>query len=59
MFRGTKDLSAKQIQEMLGIGKGSVNPQQLQHQSQQSIRPGQQQAPIPPANRYDILVLQL
>lgn len=51
VFRGTKDLTAKQIQEMLGIGK--VNPQQMQQQQgQQPMRPGQQHAPIPPANRY-------
>lgn len=38
---------------MLGIGKVPVNPQQVQQQpGQQPMRPGQQQAPIPPANRY-------
>jgi protein transport protein SEC23 len=33
VFRGTKDLTAKQIQEMLGIGKGAtpVAPKQGQH----------------------------
>ncbi|KAK6183455.1 hypothetical protein SNE40_010934 [Patella caerulea] len=28
VFRGTKDLNAKQIQDMLGIGKGASQPQQ-------------------------------
>lgn len=38
---------------MLGIGRVAVNPQQMQQQQgQQPMRPGQQQAPIPPANRY-------
>lgn len=58
VFRGTKDLTAKQIQEMLGIGRVAVNPQQMQQQQQQQpgqppMRPGQQQTPVPPANRYD------
>jgi protein transport protein SEC23 len=44
VFRGTKDLTAKQIQNMLGIGKFSA-PQQQQPQG-----PGGQ--PVPPANRY-------
>jgi protein transport protein SEC23 len=46
VFRGTKDLTAKQIQDMLGIGKFSA-PQQ-----QQPRGPGGQ--PLPPANRYFI-----
>jgi hypothetical protein len=44
VFRGTKDLTAKQIQDMLGIGKFSA-PQQQQPRS----AGGQ---PLPPANRY-------
>lgn len=44
VFRGTKDFTAKQVQEMLGIGRGGptgpVNPQQPKG------------APIPPANRF-------
>lgn len=44
VFRGTKDLSAKQIQDMLGIGKYGA-PQQ-----QQPRGPGGQ--PLPPANRF-------
>nr|CAH7737169.1 unnamed protein product [Callosobruchus chinensis] len=40
VFRGTKDLTAKQIQEMLGIGKIPV----AQPQQQQLGRPGQPQA---------------
>ncbi|CAH2012889.1 unnamed protein product [Acanthoscelides obtectus] len=49
VFRGTKDLTAKQIQEMLGIGKVPV----AQPQQQQMGRPGQPQAaPLPPAHRF-------
>ncbi|KYB26644.1 protein transport protein Sec23A isoform X2 [Tribolium castaneum] len=42
VFRGTKDLTAKQIQEMLGIGKVAVAQPQR----------GAPQAPIPPASRF-------
>jgi len=45
VFRGTKDLTAKQIQDMLGIGKFSTPQQQQQPRS----AGGQ---PLPPANRY-------
>ncbi|KAJ3649580.1 hypothetical protein Zmor_021315 [Zophobas morio] len=48
VFRGTKDLTAKQIQEMLGIGKVAVQ----QPQQQQMRAPQQPQAPIPPASRF-------
>ena len=48
VFRGTKDLTAKQIQDMLGIGKFST-PQQQQQQQQPRGAGGQ---PLPPANRY-------
>lgn len=44
VFRGTKDLTAKQIQDMLGIGKFSA-PQQQQPR-------GSGGQPLPPANRY-------
>jgi protein transport protein SEC23 len=51
VFRGTKDLSAKQIQEMLGIGKVAIA--QPQQQPGQPMRgPQQPQAPIPPASRF-------
>jgi protein transport protein SEC23 len=51
VFRGTKDLSAKQIQEMLGIGKVAIA--QPQQQPGQLMRgPQQPQAPIPPASRF-------
>ncbi|RZC33314.1 transport Sec23A, partial [Asbolus verrucosus] len=53
VFRGTKDLTAKQIQEMLGIGKVAVgHPQQPQQQPGQPMRPQQPQTPIPPASRF-------
>lgn len=49
VFRGTKDLTAKQVQEMLGIGKVAMGPQQQPGQP----RPGQMQpAPIAPGSRY-------
>ncbi|XP_058812176.1 protein transport protein Sec23A isoform X1 [Topomyia yanbarensis] len=44
VFRGTKDLSAKQIQDMLGIGR-APGPNQ---QQQQRVPAG----PVPPANRF-------
>lgn len=47
MFRGTKDLTAKQIQDMLGIGKGAM-PQQQPQQGQ----PGRPQQSMPPASRF-------
>ncbi|CAH1107638.1 unnamed protein product [Psylliodes chrysocephalus] len=49
VFRGTKDLTAKQVQEMLGIGKVAMGPQQQPGQP----RPGQMQpAPIAPGSRF-------
>lgn len=45
VFRGSKDLTAKQIQEMLGIGRAPVNPQQPQQR-------GPTNQPLPPANKY-------
>ena len=49
VFRGTKDLSAKQIQDMLGIGRVAQNATGQNSQSQQQRGPQQQQ---PPANRF-------
>ncbi|XP_065169171.1 protein transport protein Sec23A isoform X1 [Atheta coriaria] len=49
VFRGTKDLTAKQIQDMLGIGK--VSPMTPQQQQQMRGPQGQQQI-VPPANRF-------
>lgn len=48
VFRGTKDLTAKQIQDMLGIGRGAAGAPQQPQQIQQP-RTG---APTPPANRF-------
>ncbi|XP_046658486.1 protein transport protein Sec23A isoform X2 [Homalodisca vitripennis] len=45
VFRGTKDLTARQVQDMLGIGKVAV-PQTQQR------GPGGAQQPTPPANRF-------
>ncbi|KAI0231612.1 Protein transport protein Sec23A [Lamellibrachia satsuma] len=47
VFRGTKDLTAKQIQDMLGIGRGAAMPQQPRGQAP---HPSQQQQL--PANRF-------
>lgn len=49
VFRGTKDLAAKQIQDMLGIGRAPVGPQQGQQGQPQQQRAG---PPVPPANRF-------
>ncbi|XP_039948585.1 protein transport protein Sec23A isoform X2 [Bactrocera neohumeralis] len=53
VFRGTKDLTAKQVQDMLGIGRStSAVPGQP---GQQMPGPGQQRpaaAAAPPANRF-------
>ncbi|XP_050068801.1 protein transport protein Sec23A isoform X1 [Anopheles maculipalpis] len=49
VFRGTKDLNAKQIQDMLGIGR--VPGPQQPGQQQQAMR-GTAAAPVPPANRF-------
>jgi len=46
VFRGTKDLTARQVQDMLGIGKVAVP------QPQQQRGPGGQPQPTPPANRF-------
>ncbi|XP_022211425.1 protein transport protein Sec23A isoform X1 [Drosophila obscura] len=56
VFRGTKDLTAKQVQDMLGIGRGAApGPQGQPGQPM----PGQQRpnapaggAPVPPAHRF-------
>lgn len=51
MFRGTKDLTAKQIQDMLGLTKVPTNIPQQQQQPGQPMR-GPQAPVIPPANRF-------
>uniref|UniRef100_V5HDC0 Protein transport protein SEC23 n=3 Tax=Ixodes ricinus TaxID=34613 RepID=V5HDC0_IXORI len=51
VFRGTKDLAAKQIQDMLGVGKFSQQPQGPQQQPQQQ-QPRMQQQSAPPASRF-------
>lgn len=58
VFRGTKDLMAKQIQDMLGVGRFAQphggpqqqlqQPRMPQHMAQQS----QPQQPVPPASRF-------
>ncbi|XP_017141791.1 protein transport protein Sec23A isoform X2 [Drosophila miranda] len=55
VFRGTKDLTAKQVQDMLGIGRGAAPGPQQPGQAM----PGQQRpnapaagAPLPPAHRF-------
>ncbi|XP_011177751.1 protein transport protein Sec23A isoform X2 [Zeugodacus cucurbitae] len=54
VFRGTKDLTAKQVQDMLGIGRSTGAPVGAPGQPGQQI-PGQQRpagAAAPPANRF-------
>lgn len=48
VFRGTKDLTAKQIQEMLGIGKGVAPIQPSRGSHPQGVNPSQQL----PSNRF-------
>ena len=51
VFRGTKDYTTKQVQEMLGIGKGGGGgPAGPQGPPGQPRGPGGQ--PVPPANRF-------
>ncbi|KNC24986.1 hypothetical protein FF38_11805 [Lucilia cuprina] len=61
VFRGTKDLTAKQVQEMLGIGRqaggpqgGPVGPGGQPMAGQQQRMPGApgQHPAVPPANRF-------
>ncbi|XP_036343321.1 protein transport protein Sec23A-like isoform X2 [Rhagoletis pomonella] len=60
VFRGTKDLTAKQVQDMLGIGRQSGGPASAPGQPGQPM-PGQQRVPgaantaapaVPAANRF-------
>ncbi|KAM7362998.1 transport protein Sec23 isoform 2-T2 [Cochliomyia hominivorax] len=60
VFRGTKDLTAKQVQEMLGIGRQAGGPQAGPVGPGGQPMPGQQRMPgapgqhpaVPPANRF-------
>ncbi|XP_020813346.1 protein transport protein Sec23A-like isoform X2 [Drosophila serrata] len=50
VFRGTKDLTAKQVQDMLGIGRGAApGPQQ---QQQIPGQPAGAAVHVPPAHRF-------
>ncbi len=54
VFRGTKDYTSKQVQEMLGIGRGGGPggaPMGGQPQPGRPGQPGQQPQPAPPANK--------
>ncbi|XP_017471655.1 PREDICTED: protein transport protein Sec23A isoform X1 [Rhagoletis zephyria] len=60
VFRGTKDLTAKQVQDMLGIGRQTGGPASVPGQPGQPM-PGQQRVPgaantaapaVPAANRF-------
>merc|ERR1719320_1782734 len=48
VFRGTKDYTAKQVQEMLGLGKGAAPAPQ----GAPGGRPGMGGQPQPPANKF-------
>merc|ERR1711936_1348102 len=50
VFRGTKDYTAKQVQEMLGIGRGGGAGGQPMGQPQPGVNPQQRGQPIPPSN---------
>lgn len=61
VFRGTKDLTAKQVQEMLGIGRSAGGPQgapagpggqPMAGQQRMPGAPGGQHPAVPPANRF-------
>lgn len=62
VFRGTKDLNAKQIQDMLGIGKGAA-PGPQQPQNPQMRAPNQPQQPInkflQPLNKVDMILTDM
>ena len=54
VFRGTKDYTAKQVQEMLGLGRGgggAVPGGQPMQQPQPGVNPQQQRQPAPPSNK--------
>lgn len=50
VFRGTKDLTAKQVQDMLGIGRQTGAPMPGQQRVPGSVNSAA--APTPPANRF-------
>ena len=56
MFRGTKDYTAKQVQEMLGIGRSPGPGHQAAAPNQPQPMPGQPGQPpaptAPPSNRF-------
>merc|ERR1712142_1213643 len=52
VFRGTKDYTAKQVQDMLGLGRGGGAGGQPM-QPQPGVNPQQQRGqPIPPSNKF-------
>ena len=52
VFRGTKDYTAKQVQDMLGLGRGGGGGQPMQQpQPGRPGQPGQPGQPIAPANK--------
>ena len=51
VFRGTKDYTAKQVQEMLGLGRGGGAQPMQAPMGQPGANPQQQRQPIPPANK--------
>lgn len=56
VFRGTKDYTAKQVQDMLGLGRGGggggQQPQMQAPMGQPGVNPQQQRQPLPPANKF-------
>ena len=51
VFRGTKDYTAKQVQDMLGLGRGGAPGGQPMGQPQPGVNPQQRGQPIPPSNK--------
>eukprot|EP00096_Caligus_rogercresseyi_P013588 TRINITY_DN621_c0_g1_i1.p1 TRINITY_DN621_c0_g1~~TRINITY_DN621_c0_g1_i1.p1 ORF type:complete len:778 (-),score=222.45 TRINITY_DN621_c0_g1_i1:224-2557(-) len=52
VFRGTKDYTAKQVQEMLGLGRGGPAQQRMMPHPNQQQQPQQNAAPQAPVNRF-------
>lgn len=54
VFRGTKDYTAKQVQDMLGLGRGGGGGGQQPQvpMGQPGVNPQQQRQPLPPANKF-------
>uniref|UniRef100_A0A0K8SP95 Protein transport protein SEC23 n=1 Tax=Lygus hesperus TaxID=30085 RepID=A0A0K8SP95_LYGHE len=59
VFRGTKDLTSKQVQDMLGIGKVSASPQQQQQRAMGGQQPFPTNRFIQPIQSCDMSLTDL